>query len=197
MSYVYWIYNDECKDVNTDGYVGITENVDNRFKTHLKYNKRIPKDAKIKVLYEGSREECFNLEYEYRPTKGIGWNSAIGGSHGWQVGFNHSKETCEKMKEAWTNERKQIASKFKAEQNKLLKGQKRPSQSLAMMGNNNPIYGTNRPQHVKDAVSKAHKGKLPYNKMELYCIHCHKRVSTSNLKKYHGIGKKNCYGSDQ
>ena len=23
-----------------------------------------------------------------------------------------------------------------------------------------------------------------------------RRVSTSNLKKYHGIGKKNCYGSD-
>jgi hypothetical protein len=192
MSYVYWIYNDECVDVNTDGYIGITEDVENRFKFHLKKNKRIPKNVSVKVLFEGTREECFALEYQYRPFSNIGWNSAVGGSHGWRIGFKHSEETISKLKEAWTDERKEKASEWKTEQNKLLIGQKRPKQSTAMLGENNPMYGSIRPDSVKDAISKAHKGKVPYNKIELYCIHCKARASDSVLKKYHGLGKINC-----
>lgn len=192
MTCLYWIYNDDCKDPKSDGYIGITENIEKRFKQHLSRNERIPKDAKYKILYEGSREECFNLESEYRPTKCIGWNSAAGGKHGWKTGFEHSNETKAKLKEAWTDDRKQAASIFKAEQNRKLKGQKRPSQSEAMRGENNPMYGTTRPEHVKEALRKAHIGKDPYNKMELYCIYCRKRASMSILKKYHGLGKTNC-----
>lgn len=192
MTCLYWIYNDECLDPKVDGYIGITENVETRFKQHLSRNSRIPKNVQYKILYEGSREECFNLESVYRPSKGIGWNSAAGGKHGWKTGFEHSEETKLKLKEAWTEQRKQKASVFKAEENRKLKGQKRPSQSKAMTGKNNPIYGTVRPDHVKEAIRKANLGKNPYNKVELYCIYCRKRASESILKKYHGLGKVNC-----
>lgn len=192
MTYLYWIYNDDCIDPFVHGYIGITENVQQRFKQHLSKNSRILKDSKYKILFEGSRLECFNLENNYRPNKGIGWNSASGGKHGWKTGFVHSEETKYKLKIAWTDERKQIASIFKAEENKKLKGQKRPKQSKSMTGELNPMYGTIRPEHVKLAVSLAHLGKPAHNKMELYCVHCRKRASMSILKKYHGVGKINC-----
>jgi len=192
MTYLYWIYNDSCNDPSSDGYIGITEDVEHRFKQHIKKNPRIPTDCKIKVLFIGTREECFILESQYRPNKDIGWNSAAGGKHGWKTGFSHSDSTKQKLKDAWTDERRRAAAEFRAQFNTTLRGQKRPKQSIAMSGKNNPMYGTVRPDHVKQAVSVAHKGKESANKIDFYCIYCRSRVSPSVAKKYHGIGKKAC-----
>ena len=120
-----------------------------------------------------------------RPYKKIGWNNAVGGSHGWKIGFSHSEETKKILKQRWTEERKEEASSFRKEQNKKLIGQKRPKQSQAMLGSNNPIFGTKRPEYVKEAVRKAHLGKEPTNKQINYCIGCHERDSISMIKKYH------------
>lgn len=116
----------------------------------------------------------------------------MGGKHGWQIGFCHSDESKMKMKNAWTENRKQQAAAFKTENNKLLKGQKRPAQSQAMMGEKNPMFGKQRPNHVKKAISESNKGRRPHNRQELYCIFCKKRSSEYVLKKYHGLGKKEC-----
>ena len=183
-NYVYWIYDNTCIDPSKDGYIGVTHNVQNRYKTHLR-NGRVPIGSTFKILLESSREICFLYEKELRPIKNIGWNNAPGGSHGWQIGFSHTEETKTLLKEKWTKERKEKASKFRSEYNKKLKGQKRPKQSSSMTGSKNPIYGTKRPNNVKLAVSEAHKGKSPINKQENYCIGCHERTGLSNLKKYH------------
>lgn len=190
-SFVYWIYDDSCSDVLIEGYVGVTKDVENRVKAHLRKN-RVPSDSTYKILFEGTREECFNYERQLRPTKNIGWNNAIGGSHGWRTGFSHSEETKSKLKSKWTEDRKATASIFKIEQNKKLIGQKRPKQSKAMSGDKNPMFGTTRPDHVKEAVRNAHLGKEPANKQNNHCPHCGKRVSFSIMKKYHGPGKKEC-----
>jgi len=171
MNYVYWIYDHTCLDPSIDGYVGVTHNVQNRYKAHLR-NNRVPKGSTFKILLEGSRESCFLYERELRPKKNIGWNNAAGGSHGWQIGFSHSEETKNLLKQRWTKERKEKASNFRLEFNKKLKGQKRPKQSEAMTGSKNPMYGSKRPDHVKIAVSKAHLGKEAPNKIESYCIFC-------------------------
>lgn len=192
MTQVYWIFNSDCHDITKDGYVGVSTSAEMRFTQHKKRSKRFPANIEYRVIFEGTREECFNLEKELRPLPGIGWNMAVGGKHGWRIAFKHSDETTQKLKDAWTDERRQVASMFKAIQNKKLKGQKRPKQSIAMQGENNPMYGTTRPDYVKLAVSLSRKGKPPSNKLELYCIHCRKRAPLSTLKKYHGIGKINC-----
>lgn len=185
MNYVYWIYDETCIDITRDGYVGVTKDVNRRFRDHCRH-KRVPENAKIKVVMEGTRQECFYHEKQLRPESGIGWNRAIGGAHGWQNGFSHSETAKSKMAAAWTDERRNQASKWKTEHNRSLKGQKRPKQSEALKGTKNPMYGTSRPDYVKEAVSKAHKGKTPANKQEIYCIGCHQRVSLSILNKYHG-----------
>lgn len=182
-SYVYWIYDNSCKNLN-DGYVGVSNNPSFRFKTHIK-KKRVPKDSYQLILFEGTREECFNYEKQLRPYPKIGWNNAVGGSHGWKIGFSHSEQTKNKMKIAWSEDRKKKASIFKTKQNKKLIGQKRPKQSIAVSGKNNPMFGTVRPQHVKEAIRAAHLGKVAPNRQENYCIGCHERVGLSNLNKYH------------
>jgi hypothetical protein len=183
-NYVYWIFNESCIRPEDSGYVGVTKNPNIRFKTHLR-NKRIPDNSQQKILFEGSREDCFLLEKNLRPQKNIGWNNATGGSHGWRYGFSHSDHVKQKMKDAWTKERRDKASVFRLHQNKKLIGQKRPKQSEKMTGNNNPMFGTKRPEYVKEAVRKAHTGKQPINKQENYCVGCHERSNMTHLKKYH------------
>lgn len=190
MNYVYWIYDDSCSDLN-DGYIGVTRYPETRFNTHKRKN-RVPSNSKMKIIFEGTREECFEYEKKMRPTSKIGWNSAAGGSHGWRLGFKHSDQTKRLLKEKWTDDRKQKASDLRKEQNKKMTGQKRPKQSIAMSGENNPMFGTNRPDYVKEAVSKSRKGKEPANKQKNYCTFCGERVSLSVMKKYHGPGKKAC-----
>jgi hypothetical protein len=184
MCFVYWIYDDSCIDEKLHGYVGVSYNPEKRYKIHIRRN-RVPNQSSMKILFEGTRNECFEFERSMRPAKSIGWNNAIGGSHGWRIGFNHNEVTKEKMRQAWSNERREKASIFRKQINLKLKGQIRPKQSEAMKGENNPIFGTKRPQHVRDAISKAHAGKPAFNRQELYCISCHKRASFSILVKYH------------
>lgn len=184
MSYVYWIYDETCTDADTDGYVGVTNDLNRRLKDHRRH-KRVPENAKIKVLMEGSRQECFEYEKQLRPRKSIGWNRAVGGAHGWQIGFSHSETTKQKMKDKWTEERRSKASALATARGKTLAGQKRPKQSEAIKGSKNPMYGTKRPDHVKEAIAKAHRGKPAPNRQEIYCIGCQQRASMSILKKYH------------
>jgi hypothetical protein len=184
MNYVYWIHSSSCTDHRKDGYVGVTNNPTKRYSTHIRKG-RVPIDSTISILFEGTREQCFNYEKEMRPHKNIGWNNAAGGSHGWKTGFSHSDQAKEKMSTAWSSDRKEKASEFKREHNRSLRGQRRPKQSQSMTGPNNPMFGTIRPDHVKRAVSDAHRGKTPVNKQELYCVRCHERASLSILKKYH------------
>lgn len=184
MDKVYWIRNSECKDVKIDGYIGVSQNPERRFKQHLKKNERIPKDAWVEILFEGTRIECFALEEKLRPLKNTGWNRAVGGAQGFKKGFTHSGITREKLKAAWTPERKKIAAKKKAEQNRQLIGQKRPKQSDAIRGSKNPMYGKTHSPESKQLIADANRGRIATNRQELYCVCCHQRASQHVLLRH-------------
>ena len=184
MCFVYWIFDNNCIDEKVQGYVGVSYDPQKRYKTHVR-KKRVPEQSNIKILFEGSRDDCFEFERILRPTKSIGWNNAAGGAHGWRIGFTHDEATKQKMCDAWTENRREKASELRKTINLKLRGQKRPKQSEAMKGNKNPNYGTKRPKHVGEAVAAAQRGKKAHNKQELYCISCHERASLSILVKYH------------
>jgi hypothetical protein len=184
MDYVYWIRNAECVDIKTQGYVGVSQSPGRRLREHLKNNPRIPKDVWLEIIFEGTRDECFQIEEEFRPKKNTGWNRAVGGAQGFKKGFIHSDETRKRLKVAWTEERKQIASEFRKQQNKTLIGQKRPRQSAAMLGEKNPMFGKTRTNETKKKLRVANLGKIPPNKQELYCVGCRERVSNHVLKRH-------------
>jgi predicted GIY-YIG superfamily endonuclease len=123
MSFLYWLYDDTCNDILTDGYVGVTEDINIRINGHKRKTQNLKdKDLKVKIVYEGDRATCFDKERELRPNPGIGWNRAIGGSHGWREGFIHSKETKEKMSKKWTKQRKDSLVQRNKKQGKKRKG---------------------------------------------------------------------------
>lgn len=75
---VYWIYDNNCKNIETDGYVGISTDPDIRLIAHIK-NDKFPKPFCMEIIMVGTVRECQTLEKQLRPQQYIGWNVAIGG----------------------------------------------------------------------------------------------------------------------
>lgn len=184
MDHVYWIRNAECTDIRFHGYIGVSKDPLKRFKQHLRNNSRIPNNSWLEIIFSGSRHECFKFEESLRPSKNIGWNRAVGGAQGFKKGFVHSDSVKEKMKAAWTKERRLAAAEIRRQQNALTRGQKRPKQSAAMTGELNPMFGISRSDDVKRKISEANIGKIPPNKQELYCVGCRVRASKHVLSRH-------------
>lgn len=100
MFYVYWIYFWDNENIYSSGYVGITDNLKNRFSKH---KKRFG-NFKFKIIFTGNKEQAFALEYHLRPNANIGLNKAIGGLqfgiYSPMTGRSHSTETIEKIRQS-------------------------------------------------------------------------------------------------
>lgn len=82
-------------------YVGVTNNLDRRWKYHQKSNYRVGVTIRehhltyyknMKVILIGTEGECYELEQQLRPKPYIGLNEAVGGEGG------HTKYTPERNK---------------------------------------------------------------------------------------------------
>lgn len=109
MAFVYWISLPTHHNIYSEGYVGITtKTIPKRFNDHKSAAKRgstkrlynaIRKYAdsiSVAEVFEGTLEECLELEKYYRPLKHIGWNHGVGGNAP-QSGVKHSPETKAKI----------------------------------------------------------------------------------------------------
>jgi hypothetical protein len=111
---VYWIRQPHHADIFTQGYVGITENMDyrmwrhSRCKTNAHLTNAIKKyrwDVLVKdVVLVSNTEYCLEIEKKLRPSKNVGWNIAIGGGKptGWEVGSKLPKWVKEKISKGKT-----------------------------------------------------------------------------------------------
>jgi hypothetical protein len=89
MYTVYWIKTTEHTDAYSQGYVGISSAVHNRWNQHRlnppneHFKNAIQKHGwgnLIKqVIFTGSKEACLAFEKMLRPTKKVGWNLEMGG----------------------------------------------------------------------------------------------------------------------
>lgn len=75
---VYWLYDKNCKNIETDGYVGISEDHRRRLMEH-RSSGQFSNVFCMDIIFTGSRAECIAKEIELRPTALIGWNNAPGG----------------------------------------------------------------------------------------------------------------------
>jgi hypothetical protein len=87
---VYWIHHKDHTDMFSQGYVGVSKNIEARWFRHSRYSdnqhlksaiKKYGWDNLIKeVVLIGEETYCYKLETKIRPTKQIGWNIAEGGA---------------------------------------------------------------------------------------------------------------------
>ena len=92
---VYWLYDDTCKRLIDDGYVGVTSK--RRFEQRMKEHRKVRGEFKVKILLEGWAETCYLHEAILRPYPHIGWNKATGGAKGRELNKSHSEETKQKI----------------------------------------------------------------------------------------------------
>jgi predicted GIY-YIG superfamily endonuclease len=111
MIYVYWIHLESYTDHTQEGYIGISKQPVQRYKTHLKYKHAFSKGVRAAIEKYGINQikhsllfefstliEARKKELELRPSINIGWNLAKGGGVTPDVtGRVHSNETRQKI----------------------------------------------------------------------------------------------------
>lgn len=112
---VYWIHNKEQKNIFEEGYIGITNNFNQRMFSHKSFSKKsdypiynaIKKygwDNIVKeILLISDENYCKLIEKQLRPTKRIGWNLSEGGNlppnfKGIKQSKEHLKNRCNALK---------------------------------------------------------------------------------------------------
>jgi hypothetical protein len=94
MTIIYWIHYPEHKDPLTEGYVGISQNLDSRLSVHRTTARSNPTNPMHKellgpranemiteIIFDGTSAECADEENRLRPEKYIGWNIDKGGKY--------------------------------------------------------------------------------------------------------------------
>jgi len=128
LNYLYHICRKEDEGNLRKGYIGITKNLDRRWRQHNKPSSRSHVSNAIRKyndiiftgITEGSREEMARFEEYLRPRKDIGWNIDCGGRIAPdRTGHIISQETRKKMSNS------HIGRKVSQEtRNKISKAQK-------------------------------------------------------------------------
>ena len=89
MTSVYWIAHKDHADIFSQGYVGVSNNVDYRWNSHKKLRTNVHLKNAInkygwdnlvkKVVLIGKEDYCLEIENKLRPADKIGWNLVCGG----------------------------------------------------------------------------------------------------------------------
>lgn len=79
---LYWIHFPDHQDIYSEGYVGISANLNERIKKHRnnKHKGRFVNGAVVSVIAKNlNQNEALLLEKKFRPKCYIGWNKSSGG----------------------------------------------------------------------------------------------------------------------
>lgn len=86
MAVVYWLHLEDETDIFSQGYVGVTEKMAARLRSHKHHFKSIWHKVIIETIVDASKDYCFLIESKLRPTSKIGWNKGSGGKFRKMIG---------------------------------------------------------------------------------------------------------------
>jgi hypothetical protein len=79
MAVLYWLRLPEHTDVFSQGYVGVTSQIEKRLRSHKHRFKSIWDKVVVEQLVISTKDYCFSIEQKLRPLRLIGWNKSAGG----------------------------------------------------------------------------------------------------------------------
>ena len=97
LTCVYWIRKVEHTDIYTEGYVGVSTNIERRWREHITearanrhpnsflcnvINEHYPDSLIFEIVYLSNEDNCYNYGEMLRPETNIGWNLRSGGPVG-------------------------------------------------------------------------------------------------------------------
>ena len=150
---VYWLHHPDHTDMFTQGYIGITNNLNARLRNHKskKYNAHL-RNAIIKYGWDNIIKEvilvadeayCLMIEKTLRSVANIGWNIIEGGGKPpitrWNKGLACLPQVIEAVKKANTG--REFTDEHRAKLSKSLKGHKVSEftrERMRQMGLNKP-----------------------------------------------------------
>lgn len=110
-SSLYWIHHPDHTDIFTQGYIGVTNNTDDRFEEHKNRTRNAHLKNAInkygwdnlikKVIIIADETYCLMIEAQLRTLDNIGWNIILGGGKP-----PRARKGCNKGKTAWNKGKK-------------------------------------------------------------------------------------------
>lgn len=154
MYCLYWIKAEDHTDIYSEGYIGITKNINERIRAHKKNRRNTPFTCAIKkygwdaltvmiIADNLSKEDVLFLENLYRPSCNIAWNCQKGGELGVESEWYSIKENSDKHRSA-TSVATKIAisekdtTEARSYRAKVSWRKTRAKRVLAVTGENNP-----------------------------------------------------------
>lgn len=193
--YVYWYRLPEHSDPYSEGYIGITNNIERRKQQH-KYCSNPSNKSYIdnhfyraiqsyggidnlvfEILHTGSVDEVYAKEKEYRPSLSIGWNIAVGGEYS-------SVSVFKGQTDRWSKAKKQQIGK--AHKGKTLS--KEHIEALRTKNRQNPNLCTSVTLYHKDDPNKLytyHSLAEASRQLDIPLS----RLKSKNLRKYSSYGE--------
>lgn len=212
-SVVYWIAHKSHTDMFSQGYIGVSNNHESRWKYHSRYGENTHMQHAIKkygwdnlqkkVILIAEKNYCLDIEAKLRPKDKIGWNIVAGGGNPpsipWNKGKTMPQETLKKLKAKGFGFKK--GHKAWNLGIKLNEEQKSKQFNIAeyMKDKPNPMAGKSMLPHVVEAARQTNLGKTASEetkrKMSLankgrvfpkiICPHCQKTGGVTGMKKWH------------
>lgn len=166
---IYWIHNKEEIDINTQGYIGITNNLQRRLIEHKRHKNAILIGRNVDIFLQGEKEYCKQIEKQLRPKKNIGLNIMSGGGMPPDVtgikrsdatkllmslnnvgfkGRKHTKETKKKMRDSHKGFGKPHTEETKRKLSEIAKQRKF-----------NPMTGKKHSEKTRQIMSKKNRQK--------------------------------------
>jgi len=179
---VYWIRAQSHTDLMTQGYVGVSGNVEKRFASHKGMwagtNKHLRHAIKkygwenlVKsVVLIAEKDYCLDIEQKLRPSDKIGWNLTTGGGYpptlrGPQPQWRgrpswHKGKTGVYKPETLAVMREKRLGKEPGNKGVPMTAEQREKVSAAKKGKPSPHRGIKRPPEVVEKVASKNRGRV-------------------------------------
>jgi hypothetical protein len=207
MTSVYWIHSPEHTDIFSQGYVGVSNNHEFRWKYHSQKQENAHLRHAIqkygwdnlvkKVVLIGDEKYCLDIEFKLRPSDKIGWNIVMGGGKP-PVRYGNknrlgvpswNKGTKGLMPEPW-NKGLKLNDEQKAKQFNLAEYMKdKPHGRLGKKLSAESIESMRQKKIGKkqspESIEKRRAKMTGYKYKIVSCPSCNKDISIISAKRYH------------